>query len=256
MSVTAQDALKGIPSGLRSDLLDAFDEILRNYRELRWGPSELNGGKLCEAAYTIVDGFLNGSTFPSRAKKPRNFLQACLDLESKYAHVPNSRSPRILIPRMMIGIYDIRNNRGVGHAGGDVDPNEMDATVVLYTSKWLVAEIIRLLHTVTTSEASELVERLVEREVPLVWSNGDVKRVLRTDLSWKEQTMILLLANDGPVAEGELFGWLEHSNLSNFRGNVLRPMHAARLIEYDEDTRKVSILPPGVRAAESLVTQV
>ncbi|MBB3083292.1 hypothetical protein [Geodermatophilus sabuli] len=48
---------------------------------------------------------------------------------------------------MMIGLYDIRNNRGVGHAGADVDPNHMDATVVLYQSKWLVAELVRLLHT-------------------------------------------------------------------------------------------------------------
>ena len=37
------------------------------------------------------------------------------DLERIYAHVPDSRSARILVRRMMLGMYDIRNNRGVGH---------------------------------------------------------------------------------------------------------------------------------------------
>jgi hypothetical protein len=153
---------------LRDDLLGAFNEIIKNYREHRWEPSELNGGKLCETIFTIVVGYLDGGKYPARAKKPTQFPQACLALEQKYAHVPDSRSARILIPRVMIGLYDIRNNRGVGHAGAEVDPNHMDATVVVSTSKWLVAELVRLLHVLTTAEATNIVESLIEREVSLV----------------------------------------------------------------------------------------
>lgn len=58
---------------------------------------------------------------------------------------------------------EIRNNRGVGHAGGDVDPNDRDATAVPYMSKWLVAELVRVLHTLTSAEATEIVEVLIER---------------------------------------------------------------------------------------------
>ena len=68
------------------------------------------------------------------------------------------RSPRIQIPRMIAALYEIRNHRGVGHAGGDVNPNQMDATAVLYISKWLMAELVRILHGLTTDEASEIVE--------------------------------------------------------------------------------------------------
>lgn len=205
---------------LRTDLLAAFADIVENYREHRWEPSELNGGKLCEAVYTIIVGWLEGGKYPARAKKPSRFPQACWEMERKYAHVANSRSARILIPRMMIGIYDIRNNRGVGHAGAEVDPNHMDATVVLYTAKWLMAELVRLLHTIETDEAASIVAGLIEREVAWVWAYGDKKRVLRTGMTWKQQTLVLLLTEADQVAEDDLVRWLEHPDVRAFRKNV------------------------------------
>lgn len=253
MSLAVEDALQVLPSELRADLLDAFNEIVKNYRERRWEPSELNGGKLCEAVYTIIVGYLNGGKYPTRARKPQRFPDACLALEKTYATVKDSRSPRILIPRMMLGLYDIRNNRGVGHAGGDVDPNHMDATAVLYTSKWLVAELVRLLHPLTTAEATAIVDALVQREVSWVWTTEDKRRLLKLGLTWKQQTLTLLLTASGEVAEVDLFRWLEHKSLRHFRSNVLRELHKERLIEYDESMRTVRLLPPGVTAAESLV---
>jgi ABC-type branched-subunit amino acid transport system ATPase component len=64
----------------------------------------------------------------------------------------------------------------------------MDATVVLYTSKWIMAELVRLLHTLSTEEATAIVDGLIEREVAWVWTHGDRKRVLRTGMTWKRQS--------------------------------------------------------------------
>ena len=55
----------------------------------------------------------------------------------------------------------------------EVDPNQMDATVVLYTSKWIMAELVRLLHTLSTEEATAIVDGLIEREVAWVWTHGE-----------------------------------------------------------------------------------
>lgn len=252
MALLPEDALAVLPTTLRDDLLAAFNEIVKNYREHRWEPSELNGGKLCEAVYTVCLGWLDG-TYPARAKKPGRFPDACLALEKTYSHVPDSRSARILVPRMMLGLYDIRNNRGVGHAGSEVDPNHMDATAVLYLSKWLVAELVRLLHTLSTDEATAIVDALVEREVPWVWTHGDKKRVLRTGMTWREQTLVLMLTNAGDVAEADLFRWLEHPRLPGLRQKVLQPLHSERLVEYDRTARTIRLLPPGVAVAEAFV---
>lgn len=253
MGLAPADAFSVLPATLRDDLLSAFNEIVTNYREHRWEPSELNGGKLCEAVYTIVVGWLEGGTYPQRAKKPGQFPQTCWKMESTYSHVPDSRSARILIPRMMLGLYDIRNNRGVGHAGAEVDPNHMDATVVLYSAKWLMAELVRLLHTLHIDEATAIVDGLIEREVAWVWTHGEKKRVLRTGMTWKQQTLVLLLTQAGDVAEEDLLGWLEHPNVRDLRKAVLKPLHRERQIEYDADNRTVRLLPPGVAAAEELV---
>ncbi len=253
MSLAPADAFSVLPSTLRDDLLNAFNEIVKNYREHRWEPSELNGGKLCEAVYTICKGWLEGGNYPARAEKPSRFPNKCWEMESVYQQVPNSRSARILIPRMMIGLYDVRNNRGVGHAGAEVDPNHMDATAVLYTSKWLVAELVRLLHTLTTEEATAVVDGLIQREVAWVWTHDDKKRVLRKGLTWKQQTLMLLLTETSDVDEADLFRWLEHPGLPSFRKDVLKQLHKTRLVEYDTTKRTVRLLPPGVTAAEALV---
>lgn len=254
VSLAPEDAFSVLPTGLRNDLLNAFNEIIKNYRERRWEPSELNGGKLCEAVYTICKGWLEGRAYPARAEKPSRLLNKCWDMERVYQKVPDSRSARILIPRMMMGIYDIRNNRGVGHSGSEVDPNHMDATAVLYSAKWLMAELVRLLYALPTEEASEIVDSLIEREVAWVWTYGDKKRVLRKGLTWKQKTLVLLLTEMGDVAEADLFLWLEHPRLPSFRNDVLKQLHKERLIEYDVQHRAARLLPPGVTAAEALVS--
>ncbi|MBO8130970.1 MAG: hypothetical protein H0Z29_05565 [Candidatus Marinimicrobia bacterium] len=96
--------LENIPSKIRDELFNAFNEILKNYREQRWEPSELNGGKLCEIIYTILNGYINGQ-IPDKPKKPNNFVDACRKLESSPTSF--SHSIRIQIPRMLIALYEI-----------------------------------------------------------------------------------------------------------------------------------------------------
>ena len=50
-------------------------------------------------------------------------------------------------------------------------------------------------------EAAELVDALVEREVPLVWKVGGKKRVLDPKMSMKDKTLLLLHSSTGPVPE-------------------------------------------------------
>lgn len=252
MRLAPADVFTSLPSGLRDDLVNAYNDVVKNYAERRWEPASLNGGKLCEAAYTIVRGLADG-TFPSRSKKPRNMVDACKDMEKETGQ---PRSVKIQIPRMIVALYEIRNNRGVGHAGGDVDPNEMDATGVLYMSKWLMAELVRVLHTGTTAEATEIVEGLIKRQVALVWVSGDKKRVLKPGLTWKKNTLLVLLSETGEVAETDLFKWVEHKSLPVYRRDVLRPGHRERLWEYDETDRTIRLLTPGIEAAEQIVHEL
>lgn len=241
------ELLAHLPPTLRTELIEAYAAILRNFRERRWEPSELNGGKLCEIVYCILQGHVSGS-FPSHSSKPQNMVDACRALENQPTTF--SRSVRIQVPRMLLGLYEIRNNRGVGHVGGDVNPNQMDATCVVELSKWLMSELVRMFHDVSTEEASAAVAALVQRTLPTVWKVGERLRVLNPELSMRDRTLLLLYHQRGAVRESDIFDWVEHSNASVYRRDVLRKSHKSKLVEYDQDAGTVEISPLGIDEVE------
>lgn len=243
--------LEQIPEGIRNELLSAYNQILKNFRERRWEPAELNGGKLCEIVYSILRGHVDGK-FPARSTKPKNMLDACKDLE-KASSTSFSRSVRIQIPRMLIALYEIRNNRGVGHVGSDVDPNHMDAMCVLEMSKWILSELVRIFHGMSAKEASYAVDAIVERTLPLVWEVGGRLRVLEPGMDMTDRTLVLLYHSSTPVAEDILRQWVEHSNASVYRRDVLRRAHKDKLLEYDFAARTVQISPLGSDHVETFI---
>ncbi len=241
-------AFSGIPEGLRKSLLGAFSEIIRNFREQRWEPSELNGGKLCEVVYSILRGHVERK-MPAKPQKPKNMLEACQALEQADSKL-FPRAIRIQIPRMLIALYEIRNNRGVGHVGGDVDPNHMDSLLVVEMAKWVMADLVRVFHGLDTARATKVVEGLVERTIPTVWEVGGRRRVLRPELSKRNQTLLLLHSVNGAVSHMELQGWVEYANSTVYRRDVLGPLHRERLIEYSEASGEVRISPKGIAYVE------
>jgi hypothetical protein len=176
-AVNPKDALSAIPAGLRDPLIAEYQSIVQNFAEHRWSPSELSGGKFCEIVFSIVDGHARG-TYPAKPYKPNDFVSACRKLEEN-KHVP--RSFQILIPRLLPALFEVRNNRGVGHAGGDVDANHMDALFVLNNCNWIVAELIRVFHNLQPDAAQKIVDTIVEIKVPLIWEGAGVRRVTKAD---------------------------------------------------------------------------
>ena len=239
--------LGAVPSGLRDPLLEEFNKILRNFRERRWEPTELNGGKLCEIVYSILSGHVDGS-FPASPSKPPNMYDACKRLEQASA----PRSIRIQIPRMLIALYEIRNNRGVGHVGGDVDPNQQDGTVVVAMSQWIMAELVRVFHKVDLVTASAAVETLVQRTIPLIWEVNGSLRVLNPSLSARDKSLVVLYSVSGMTAR-KLAVAIEYKNLSRFRHRVVGKAHAEKLLNFDPQTDEIVLSPLGVRYVEAKI---
>ncbi len=241
--------LISIPSTLRDELLDTYENIERNYRERRWEPSELNGGKLCEVVYSILNGYVAGA-FPSNASKPSNMVDACRALEQAGSSFP--RSVKIQIPRMIIALYEIRNNRGVGHVGGDVDPNYMDATCVMQMSKWILAEIVRIFHMITVDDAAVIVNSITNREMELIWKVNDRFRVLAPKMKMREKVLVLLYSSIQGMSVSDLFKSCEHSNYSVFK-NLLKKAHTDALIDYDQKSGICILSTLGSRLVEDEV---
>ena len=251
MMISASAALASLPPGLRDPLLEEYRSIVQNYFERRWNPAELSGGRFSEIVYTILDGHAKG-TYAVAPAKPTNFVAACRALEGNAAA---PRSFQILIPRLLPALYEIRNNRGVGHVGGDVDPNHMDATAVLANANWVMAELVRVFHSLSVSEAQEVVDALVEQRVPLVWEVGGLKRVLDPKLGLKDQILALLASSAGGVDVKDLQNWIEYDDRSYFH-RTLRTLHRDRQVEFNEVLGTVQLLPPGSVAISRRLAEI
>ena len=249
MGLDPTQALGNLPQGLRDELVEEFQKIVQNYRKEHWEATELDGGRFCEIAYSILAGHTDGDNYPQRASKPQQFKQACERLESKVGY---PKSARLTIPRVLIALYDIRNQRGVGHVGGDVNANYMDATLVLHAVQWVMAELVRLFHNTDVVTATAVTNALVDRTVPLIWRVGEVTRVLDPKMSLWKQTLLLLYAAPKNLGERELATNLEQARLDNYR-RILNRLHDERLIEYDKISGSVMISPTGIAIVEKLL---
>lgn len=238
--VTPEQALSDIPKGLRKSLLQEFSGIINNFSEHRWSAAELSGGRFCEVVYTILDGHARGA-YAASPSKPSNFVDACRRLETNTA-VP--RSFQILIPRLLPALYEIRNNRNAGHVGGDVDPDLMDSSAVVSIASWILAEMVRVFHGLSTEEAQQLVDNLAERRLMLVWKSGDIRRVLNPNLSLKDQTLLLIGSVAGKVAVEMLFTWTGQKNRAYFN-KLIKTLHEKRYIEFHGTSGEIELLPPG-----------
>lgn len=241
-------ALGHLPQGLRGELLSEYAAITRNFREGRWKAAELDGGRFCEVVYSILAGYLDGGNYPSCASKPGDLKSACEAL----AKLPKSAGPdsaRVTVPRILIGLYQVRNNRGVAHTGGDVDANHMDATYVLHATQWVMAELVRIFHDTDVEAATKIVDALVDRTLPVLWKVGEHRRVLDTSLNLTDATLLLLYGMPGGSTDRQLARDLEQPRLSNYR-RVLHRLHTSRQIEYTESEGLAVISPKGQKDVE------
>jgi len=237
-----RDALKILPEGLKTPLIDEFEQALAEYRASDWEKVGLKAGKFCEIAYCICAGHAAG-TFPSAASKPANFQKSCIDLEQQAKSA--GRSLCIQIPRILLGLYELRNNRAIGHVSKEVSPNHMDAEFFLRGMKWVMAEFVRQFSRLPVEDSHALVEAVTVRIFQIVWSSGDVRRVLEPAKSAGQKVLILLYAEAKPIKVAQLQAWVEYKNGTNFKRKVLNELHKKALIQFDRANGAAEILPPG-----------
>lgn len=241
---------KKLPKELVENLINHYVEIKTNFNLAKHENTELNASKFSEAAFRILEHALDGK-HTLLSKQIHGFTDKCREFEQRSSTGVDD-SIRIHIPRTLILIVDIRNKRGVGHISGIHSPNLADSILVTKCCDWVLAEFLRLFNDLPIDEAQSVVDKLVAIDLPIIAKIGNIKRVLNTDFTYSEQVLILLYEEyPSDVGERTLFGWVEHSNFSSFKRDVLNNLHTKRFIEYTKD--KCLILPPGQKFVEDTI---
>ncbi len=253
---TLEQALGNVPKTFRTRLIKEYKDIKKRYSQASFDAEYdtvgLSTGKFVETVLRFTQYHLTGSFVPCGRHIP-NFPDEC----RKLIQLPNSsgnESLRVIIPRSLAFLYTLRGKRGIGHVGGDVEANGIDAATIAKLCDWIMCELIRIFHNLSLEEAQDIVDALSSRNLPDIWEIAGKKRVLRTDLNAKQKTLLLAYTDvvSGILVE-DLFSWVEYSNLTLFKKNVLNPLHHAKLLEYDNESRAVFLSPLGVQEVETKI---
>ena len=245
-------ALGGVPTTLRTRIIDRYKVLKQAYVNGQYDACGLRAGRFAEVMIRILQNELTG-TYTPLGQSLRPFDQETAALE-KLTKAAGPDSLRVIMPRALAFLYTLRNKRGIGHEGGDVDANEIDAATCVRTADWCLSELIRVVHTLSLEEAQALLDAIAERDVPHVWAIAGVKRVLDPGLTAREQVLVLLYSDaDTAVPVEDLITWVEYSRADHFRTKILTPLHRARLVEFDRDTNTVLLSPLGAIETETRV---
>lgn len=157
---------KKFPAKRVRPLIKHFLECVQGFEENNWEKSLTKAGKFIEAIVKLLWLYC-GETLPM----PRKFKASLY--AQKITNISKNNLPedelRVQIPRACIFTYDISSNRGARHDPEELDPNEMDANVVISTCSWILAELVRVCAkgTLAIDEVKQLVDSLMERRYPI-----------------------------------------------------------------------------------------
>lgn len=216
-SKTAAKRAPSLKDSLRADLVARYpaelvDEALDAYVTAKSAAlandlhkAESHFGLFCEAAVRICRHIVAPpyTSIGDSKFKVEDEIDACI----KSARGPDD-SYRILIPRIVRAMYDIRNRR-VDHLS-KVKPNHIDARVLTAQADWILAELFRLAAAHDFAHAQRVIDGLVERQIPFIEQINGEWKLLKTTLN-TDDAILVVLYHDEEVAQAELVTILKRS---------------------------------------------
>ena len=223
---------------LVQELLDAHEELKKNFYLGGLRLAEVEGGRFAEAAFRMLEQETTGSfTALGTSIKTDTIITAL----SNTPKATFSDSVRLHIPRALRVIYDIRNNRDAAHLADNIDPNLQDATLVAGSADWVLAEFVRLHHNVPAQRAQEIVEDLVERRAPVIEEFDGYLKLMNPDLKAGEQCLVLLYQRGADGADfDDLESWVFPPARPNLRRTVYRLVSEKAFVHQVDDHLQIT----------------
>lgn len=246
---SVQSVLDGrYPAEITQHIVGSFREAEQNFRLEKWKTSELDSGHFVEAVRRLIEHELQGSYTPFSTALGV-FNQAVL---VRYESLSGPEEYRILIPRVLHAMYCVRNKRGVGHIAS-VIPNKLDATFILHSSKWVLGELVRLSTSASPEDAKILVDKILYRQIDLVWDDGETFMVLDSKLKAADKALLVLYRQDRLTME-DLRSKVEYKNKANFE-KILKELQGKKLLSITADSL-CKLSPLGVRHVEQIILKL
>jgi len=172
---------------LARSAVESYLEMQQRFLIGDWKPTELDGGRLCEAiarCYLQLDlGIITQSEMPGsiRGKLLDKGIQHRL-----------SQSDREHFAKALDLVYKFRSDRGAVHISPIHTANQMDSTLVVHVGKWMLAELLRIAWNQDRQLVGEIISQIVQLEHSLIHELEGKPLVLSTSFSTPEEVLFLL----------------------------------------------------------------
>jgi predicted nucleic acid-binding protein len=141
-----------------------FQEAVDEYHQGAWEKSLAKAAKFLEAAFKVL---LAEANLPVSSGRQFKVDSAINGLAGDGTKGVVDDTIRLTIPRSLRFVYDVTSNRGGRHDPDEIDANEMDATAVIGSCSWVLAEMVRYSQKAgDLLQAKAVVEVLMERQYP------------------------------------------------------------------------------------------
>jgi hypothetical protein len=235
---------EGVPTELADELLEGYTEAKRRFHLDDHRPTAVEGGRFCEAATRILEHELFGKhTMLGRTLPPLDDKRLQAFAQAQHP----SESMRRHIPKALYFVYGIRNTRDIAHLGDGIDPNLQDATLVVGLLDWMMAELVRMYHTVSPGEAHAIISDLVTREVPVI-EEIDGQPICSKDLGVSDRVLVFLYraGQQYGLEIAELQRQMRHKDRSNLL-KAVKNLDDKGLVLLHPESRKAHITRNGMR---------
>ena len=233
------------------------DAALKHYRIMvdefqksEWEESTAKGGKFVEAVLKALWVHVGKIVPPAREFKAGKIMD---ELE----RLPKSSfedTTRLTIPRACRFAYDIASNRGARHDPDELNPNETDASVVIATCSWILAEMLRYSQkgAIQLSRIKELVSALTQRKYPTI---EEVDGRVYFHIARKSARDIALLAlrhkHPERISKNELIQSIIRHKFTKHNA-AMAVSRLVRLVD-DDGSGNLRLLAPGLREAAQII---
>jgi len=228
-----------------------FQAMTLEFQQSDWEQAIGKGGKFVEAALKALQLHTGGTVPPARQFKAGDIITRLENLP-RAAH---DDTIRITIPRACRFAYDVASNRGARHDPEEIDPNEMDARVMVATASWILAETLRYSQkgAIDQDAVRELVDRITQRKYPIV-EEVDGRVYFHVPGASARDVALLSLwhRHPGRISREDLKASLVRHRFSA-NNAALAITRIGRLVD-DDGQDRLRLLQPGLLEAEALIS--
>jgi hypothetical protein len=143
------------------------------------------------------------------------------------------------------------SNRGGRHDPDEIDPNAMDATVMIGTCSWILAEMVRHAQhgTIDSNTAKSIVDAIVKRKYPLI-EEVDGRAYFHLGKASAVDIALVALAHCYPrrLSKEALYDLLRRHQFSH--SNSRMAIERIKKSVDENPTGELRILAPGLKRAE------